>query len=381
MPRSKLSIFSAITTRKVIVYRSFLHFTVFLLMLSMWVSCAPAQRFPEFSGKEVHHFEMVNIGGARQALLINGKRADNPVLVFLHGGPGFPMLPFEPFSESMRRLESQYTVVYWEQRGTGKSFSRRLDRKSMNMEQFISDTREVIDYVRELMNVDKVYLWGHSWGSNVGAIYASRYPETLHAYISTGQSVDPFQNERLAYEFVREKALQDNNRRALRQLARIDTIPENYTLQNALTIRKWVYRYGGIVYQTRDARPYVDLREIRTILTTPIYSLGVRMNLLLNPYFSAEELWEDLMETNLFEQAPKIEVPVFFLVGRHDIIVSYYLAERYFHELTAPQGKKLIWFEESAHRPFSEEKEKFLKTMKTIIPEYQTRGFSSEQTP
>ncbi|MBW6479915.1 MAG: alpha/beta hydrolase [Bacteroidales bacterium] len=324
---------------------------------------------------------MVKIGGVRQAVLINGDRTDNPVLVFLHGGPGFPMLPFEPFSESMRRLESQYTVVYWEQRGTGKSFSRRLDRKSMNMEQFISDTREVIDYVREFLNVDKVYLWGHSWGSNVGAIYASRYPETLHAYISTGQSVDPFQNERLAYEFVRDKAIQDNNPRALRQLARIDTIPENYTLQNALTIRKWVYRYGGIVYQTRDARPYVDLREIITMLTTPVYSLGVRINLLLNPYFSAEELWEDLMETNLLEQAPEIEVPVYFLVGRHDIIVSHYLAEKYFMELSAPRGKKLIWFEESAHRPFSEEKDKFLQIMKTTIPEYQIRGFSIDQIP
>jgi len=381
MLRNKFSIFSILITRNLLVYRSFLHFTGFLLMLSLWMSCAPAQRFPEFSGKQIHHFDMVKIGGVRQAVLINGDRTDNPVLVFLHGGPGFPMLPFEPFSESMRRLESQYTVVYWEQRGTGKSFSRRLDRKSMNMEQFISDTREVIDYVREFLNVDKVYLWGHSWGSNVGAIYASRYPETLHAYISTGQSVDPFQNERLAYEFVRDKAIQDNNPRALRQLARIDTIPENYTLQNALTIRKWVYRYGGIVYQTRDARPYVDLREIITMLTTPVYSLGVRINLLLNPYFSAEELWEDLMETNLLEQAPEIEVPVYFLVGRHDIIVSHYLAEKYFMELSAPRGKKLIWFEESAHRPFSEEKDKFLQIMKTTIPEYQIRGFSIDQIP
>ncbi len=379
MPKYKLSIFPALLTCKFIAYRSLLHFTGFVLMLTMWMSCAPIQRFSEFSGNHIHHFEMVNIGGTRQALLINGDRADNPVLVFLHGGPGFPMLPFEPFLESMRRLESHYTVVYWEQRGTGKSFSRRLDRKSMNMEQFVSDTREVVDYVRDYMNVEKVYLWGHSWGSNVGAIYASRYPETLHAYISTGQSVAPFENERLAYEFVRDKATQDNNRRALRQLARIDTLPENYTLKNALTIRKWVYRYGGIVHQTRDARPYVDLREIRTILTTPVYSLGVRLNLLLNPYFSAEELWEDLMETNLFDQAPEIEVPVFFLVGRHDIIVSHYLAQKYFQELTAPQGKKLIWFEESAHRPFSEEKEKFLKTMKTIIPEYQSRSYRSEQ--
>lgn len=378
---NKPSIFLTIFPSRLIDYRSILHFTVLILMLSIWISCAPVQRFPEFSGNNIHHFEMVKIGGVRQAVLINGDRADNPVLVFLHGGPGFPMLPFEPFMESMRQLESHYTVVYWEQRGTGKSFSRNIDRKSMNIEQFVSDTREVVEYAREYLNAEKVYLWGHSWGSNVGAIYASKYPETLHAYISTGQSVDPFQNERLAYEFVREKAIRDNNQRALRQLSKIDTVPENYSLQDALVIRKWVYRYGGIVYETRNARPYVDPREIITMLTTPVYSFGVRLNLLLNPYFSAQELWEDLMETNLFEQAPEIDVPVFFLVGRHDIIVSHYLANKYFQELSAPQGKKLFWFEESAHRPFSEEKEKFLEIMRKIIPEYQSRGFSTDKIP
>ena len=355
------------------------YFTSLAFLFSLLISCAPAQRFPEFSTKKVHHFEMVNIGGLKQAILINGNRTDNPVMVFLHGGPGFPMLPFEPFSESMRHLEDQYTIVYWEQRGTGKSLTRSLDRETMNLEQFVSDTREVVDFVRDYLGVDKVYLWGHSWGSNIGAIYASRYPETLHAYISTGQSVDPFRNERLAYEFVEKKAKADNNRRALSQLADIDSIPENYTLQNALTVRKWVYRYGGIVYENRDERPYIDLREIKTILTTPVYSLGVRLNLLRNPYFSAKELWDDLMEVNLFEQAPRIDVPVFFLVGRHDIIVSYALAWEYFEELEAPKGKKIIWFEESAHRPFAEERKKFLEVMKQMIPEYTREGFTIEQ--
>jgi len=338
-----------------------------LILTSMLLnSCVATYPFSEFETREIHHFERVKTGDTKQALLINGKDRSNPVLVYLHGGPGFPMLPFAPFSASKQELEKKFTIVYWEQRGTGKSFSKRLDGKSMNIMQFVEDTRQIIEYTRDLMGVEKVFLWGHSWGSNVGALYASLYPETLHAYFSTGQSVNPFANERLGYEFVEAKAKEHNNRRALRELQYIDTIPDNYTIEDALTLRKWVYRYGGIVYHNTEERPYVDWQEIKTILTTPVYSWGVRINLLLNPYYSIQQLWDDLREFDLMKEAPRIDVPVYFLVGRHDIIVSHKLAEKYFHHLEAPAGKELIWFEESAHRPFQEEPQKFMEVMKQI---------------
>jgi pimeloyl-ACP methyl ester carboxylesterase len=338
-----------------------------VLIIIFFTSCSVPNRFSEFKYRKVHHFEMVSIGGIDQAILINGTNPGNPIMLYLHGGPGFPMLPFEPYDEYMKNLEDQFTIVYWEQRGTGKSFNRRITDESMSIEQFIADTHEVVEYIRKKLNVDKIYLWGHSWGSNLGAIYASRYPEHLYAYISTGQSVNPFLNERLAYEFVLQKASEKNNRRALRQLSRIDTIPANYTVADALTIRKWVYKYGGIVFNNENERPYVDVEEMRVILTSPLYPLSSKISLVRNPYFSINTLWKDLKRLNLFTAAPKIEVPVYFLVGRHDIIVSHVLAEQYFNHITAPAGKHLIWFEESAHRPHYEESEKFFSTMMNIF--------------
>jgi len=329
-------------------------------------SCATPHHFAELRKRKVHHFEMVEIGGTDQAILISSKKLGNPVLLYLHGGPGFPMLPFEPFDNYMRRLEENFTVVYWEQRGTGRSFNPEMPVETMNIEQFVSDTRDVVDYIQKKLNVEKIFLWGHSWGTNLGAIYASRYPETLYAYISTGQSANPFLNERLAFEFVKEKATAENNRRALRQLARIDTVPERYTVGDALTIRRWVFTYGGIVFNNNNERPYVDLNEMKTILFSPFYSWRVRLNLLIDPYFSINTLWEDLKSLNLFTEAPKIDVPVYFLVGRHDIVVSHILAEKYFNHINAPQGKDIIWFENSAHRPYSEEPEKFLSIMQNI---------------
>jgi len=298
--------------------------------------------------------------------MIRGQDKTNPVMLFLHGGPGFPLFPVDQASQVMRKLEEDFTMVYWEQRGTGGSFSWRLPRKSLTVDDFVDDTRELIDYVRDLLDVEKVFIWGHSWGSNVGALFAAKYPEMLHAYVSTGQSVNPFKNERVCYEFVLEEALKENNRRALRHMERVATIPENYSLRDALLVRQWVTHYGGVVKEPEQDR-YIDFGYIFSTLTAPEYGILDKVNMVLMPYFSAEELWEDLKTLDLKEEAPRIEVPVYFMVGRHDVIVSATLAAAYFDVLVAPAGKELIWYEKSAHRPHHEEKEKFLQHMRNQV--------------
>jgi len=314
----------------------------------------------------IHHFRMLPVGEVRQAVLIRGTDPQNPLLVFVHGGPGFPLFPFEPYGETMRRLEDRFTVVYWEQRGTGKSFSRGIPPASMTIDQFVEDARMVVEYALGFVEKEQAFLWGHSWGSGIGALLAARHPGLLHAYIGTGQSVNPYLNERLGYEFVERRARETENRRALRQLQWIDTIPDNYSLEDALTIRRWVYRFGGIVRQSTHERPYIDLQEVRDMLTAPEYSLADRLNLILSPHYSARKLWDEMKELNLVRDAPRIQVPVYFLLGRHDVIVSSALAAEYFSKLEAPLGKRLVWFEQSAHRPHQEEREKFLEVMEAI---------------
>jgi pimeloyl-ACP methyl ester carboxylesterase len=314
----------------------------------------------------IYHFEMLRIEGVKHAVLIRGRDRTNPVMIFLHGGPGFPLFPFEPKSETMVKMEEMYTMVYWEQRGTGKSFSRSIPRESMSIEQFVEDTRQVTEYALALSGQEKVFVWGHSWGSNIGVLFADQYPEMIYAYIGTGQSVNPFKNERLCYRFVEEQARLDNNRRALRQLQWIDTIPENYALEDALTVRRWVYKYGGIVRRQEQQRPYVDWQEMQAMLTAAEYSLIDRLGLIMRPYYSIAKLWDEMKVLDLKERVPDLLVPVYFLLGRYDIIVSASLAESYFEMLEAPGGKQLIWFEESAHRPHHEEQEKFLQLLEEI---------------
>ncbi len=341
-----------------------------ILMLSIvvtlvMVSCT-GYRHSVISEDGVYYYQRVELGGIKQSVMIRGKSLANPVMLFLHGGPGFPLFPIDQTSRVMQELEEDFTMVYWEQRGTGGSFSWRLARKSLTVDDFVDDTYELVNFIREVLGVDKVYLWGHSWGSSIGAIFSSRYPELLHAYISTGQSVNPFKNERLCYEFVLEKATRDNDKRALRQLERVDTLHHNYSLRDALLVRSWVYKYGGVIMEPGGAG-YIDLQTIVANLKSPEYGLLDRINMVLMPYFSAEELWSDLKELDIRDHAPRIDVPVYFLLGRFDIIVSSSLAEEYFHDLEAPAGKQLVWFDESAHRPHHEEMEKFLEVIRTMV--------------
>ncbi len=340
---------------------------IILAVFFMMFGSCQIYRTVEDSGPGINSYSQIPLGGISQAVMVRGDNARNPVMIFLHGGPGFPLFPFEPNEEIMKRLEEDFIMVYWEQRGTGRSFNRSLSPRSMTLDQFVEDTRQLVDYLKELTGQQKVFIWGHSWGTNIGTLFAARYPGLVHAYISTGQSVNPIQNERLNYEFVLQKALQNNNRRALRQLARIDTVASRYTLQDALTLRKWVYRYGGVVRDQSQERPYFDLQELQQTLSSPFYSFQDRFNMVLFPFFSARSLWKEMKGINLKKRVPRLEVPVYFLLGRHDMIVSASLAASYFDALEAPLGKTLIWFEESAHRPHSEEQEKFLSVFRNRI--------------
>ncbi len=332
------------------------------LILFFTVSLFYVKNNYSLAGNPIDTLVKIEIGGVDQAMLIRGDDVDNPVLLRLHGGPGVPFFCLISNKEKFRELEKYYTVVYWEQRGTGKSFSRKIPVSSMNVEQFIQDTYEVVQYVKKELNKDKVYLWGHSWGSNIGAIFASRYPEELYAYIGTGQSVNTVMNENLCYSYALAKAKEYGNRKALRILGRIDTT--DYELHDALKVRKWVYTYGGVVHSNQNSRhAYVDLSLVKDVMKTPQYSFRNKFNVITHPYFSGKTLWNDMEKINLFQQAPEIKVPVYFLEGRYDMLVSNVLAKQYFDMMKAPAGKQLIWFENSAHRPYSEEQDKFLDVM------------------
>ena len=290
----------------------------------------------------IDSLEKVTLGGVDQWLLIRGWDRSNPVLLHLHGGPGSADISIARFFDT--ELIQHFTVVHWDQRGAGKSFSPDIPPETMTREQFVEDIRELAEMLRKRFDVPRIYLVGHSWGSEIGALAASRYPELFHAYVGVAQVVEESEQERISYQFVLDKAVGDGNQKAIRELEEIGPPPYD-DVSELLVQRRWLERFGGV-----SRSKETEMRAlIKRALSSPDYSLCDAVRFFRGQSFSSGQMWRESRETNLFEQAPRITVPVYFFTGRHDYNSPFEEAERYYRALDAPRGKHFIWFENAAH--------------------------------
>lgn len=133
----------------------------------------------------------VQIDNSTQWLSIRGRDRRNPILLFLHGGPGSPTMPVAYTFQSP--WEDYFTVVQWDQRGTGKTYAANDPKtlaSTMTVEQMTSDAEEVVRYLQKQFGKQKIFLLGHSWGTVLGVALAQRHPEWLYAYLGVGQMVN-----------------------------------------------------------------------------------------------------------------------------------------------------------------------------------------------
>ena len=296
------------------------------------------------------------LGGLDQWVMLRGENGSNPPLILLHGGPGFTeMRLFRHFNAP---LEKQFTVVNWDQRGAGKSFDRTIPKSSMTIEQFIADLDELVDMVKERLGQRKVTIFGHSWGSALGVLYAARFPDKVAAYVGSGQIGDWPAGELSSYAFVLAELDRRSNRKALKELRAIGAPP--HTAKQLWVQRTWLGRVTG--------HPGgMSLWEFgRIVLGGPESSIFDLPNIQRGFRFSLEAMWTEVSALNLMKIVPALQVPVFFLLGRRDHQVPADTSAAYFNALTAP-SKRLVWFEESGHEPFVDEHDKFNASMVELV--------------
>ena len=173
--------------------------------------------------------------------MIRGRSRANPPLILLYGGPGMPETGFFRFFNAP--LEDVFTVVYWEQRGSGRSFARSIPRSSMNVERFVSDLDELVEAVRDRLGSEKVAILGHSWGSVLGALYSHRFPEKVAAYVGVAQIGDWPAAESSSYAFALSKAQRLRDRKAMKKLQAIG--PPPYDWRSVFAERTLVQRLDG----------------------------------------------------------------------------------------------------------------------------------------
>lgn len=316
------------------------------------------------SKKSIAELKKIRIGDSEQWILIRSENIDNPVLLFLHGGPGTSQLTL--MRKNTQPLEKYFIVVNWDQRGACKSFNAIYDKERMNINQYIEDVHELTLYLTKRFNKDKIILVGHSWGSAIGTLAVSRYPELFSAYIGIGQESNVAESENISYQWTLQNAITAGDDVAVKKLREIGPPPyKGNWKQKFLIERRLLGKFGGEYYGSKvGAFGFV----IKNLIFSTEYTFVDRINFFRGIFKSLELLFEEHSKVNLFWQVTELKVPVWFMLGRHDFEVPSIISAQYFEALKAP-AKTLYWFENSAHLPNTEECELFNKILiENILP-------------
>jgi pimeloyl-ACP methyl ester carboxylesterase len=337
------------------------------ILVGVLLACSPGKPEPFLSenGKplpgSISEKIFVNINDVRQGMIIKSKDIMNPVLLYVHGGmPDYFLTQKYPTG-----LEDYFTVVWWEQRGSGLSFNPDDTQKAITSEQLISDTLEVTNYLRYRFDKEKIYLMGHSGGTFIGIQAAAQAPELYYAYIGVAQMSYQLKSERLAYEYMLQQFQEKGNLEMVRKLEAAPVTMTDGTPDAYLALRDEAMHSLGIG-TTHDMHSVITGIFFPS-LTFRGYTILEKINMWRGKSQSGvSPFWDEIIATNLTIKVPELEIPVYFFGGIYDYTCSYTLAKDYLEKLQAPM-KGFYTFEQSAHSPLFEEPEKMLHILQDDV--------------
>ncbi len=299
----------------------------------------------------------VTINNVKQGMFIQSKDVSHPVLLYLHGGmPDFFLTKKYPTG-----LEDIFTIVWWEQRGSGMSYSPNIPRESMTMDQLISDTLALTNYLRDRFKKDKIYIMGHSGGTFIGIQAAAKAPELYYAYLGEAQMSYQLRSEQLAYEYMLQQFKLSGNQRMVQKLEAAPVTIADGTPDGYIKLRDPAMHFLGI--GTTHDMDSVFTGIFLPSLAIQEYTLKEKINMWrAKSKAGVSIVWNEMLITDLSLKVPELEIPAYFFHGIYDYTCSYTLAKEYFEKLQAPL-KGFYTFENSAHSPMFEEPEKLQKIL------------------
>lgn len=308
----------------------------------------------------IERLQAVRIGGIEQWVSVRGMDRRNPALLFLHGGPGYVSIPMSWWYT--RGWEEYFTVVQWDQRGSGKTLllnGRAALAPTMKPERMVADAQEMVSWVSRELGKEKIFVLGHSWGSYLGLEVAKRMPASLHAYIGLGQITNGPQSERRGWQFASDSARRAGNSKAVRELQAIAPYfaPGHPSpLEDLYVQRRWLEYFGGSMAHRHGSDAETDLSEL-----SPDYTDAEIAHVWDGNEFSEHYLLREVLA--LDESATRqLDCPLIVCAGRHDFVVNAELAAKWCEEVRAP-FKRLLWFENAGHLVMTEEPGKFLVSL------------------
>lgn len=312
--------------------------------------------------------EQVQIGDHKQWIMLRGQSKDNPVLLYLSGGPGQSDLSYSRvFFEDLTR---DFVVVSWDERGTGKSYASLDPTETLTLNQSIANTAELTQYLQERFGEQKIYLMGESWGSLLGVLTVQKHPELYHAFIGSGQMVDIQESDRQIYQALVQKAQQSGDQQLLEKLQQFGEPP----------YKDIPYANGFIMSQySRLEKPYTPPQSyIQRGMSARLgpfnilgreYDLVEKVNVLRGLLDMFTVMYPQLQAIDFRQSVQRLEVPVYILDGAAELPARRDLLLDWFDRLEAP-NKKLFTFKNAAHSVAFEQFEALAEILKdTVLPE------------
>jgi len=305
----------------------------------------------------------VTLGGQEQYLLIRGEDTSNPVMVWLHGGPAgadaFANYIFQ------KHLVDEYTVVNWDQRGCGRTYYRNkaddLNNETASFEQAQADLDELVDYLMERFNTDKVIIVGHSYGTMLGSKYVLTHPEKVAAYIGVGQFVD-IESDIYSYEDALKKAEEKGDDTSALKVA-YQKYTENATLMNMMALRNLAYQYHKAEKEANTiwigvSSPYMGFDDLRWFFK----QMGD-----IEDYFALnQQLFDYIMEADVRDYGLDYQIPVGFISGSDDWTTPVKYSEDYYNSVSAP-AKDFRLIDGCGHSPQYDSPKEFADALDTMI--------------
>ncbi len=308
----------------------------------------------------------LDVDGGRLSLMLISKDTGNPVLIVCGGGPGIPQYLLEYMYSSP--LPEVFTVCYWDYRGTGASYDPNIIPEEMTTERYIKDTLAVTDYLSKRFRQDRIYIMGHSFGTYIALKTVQAHPEKYVCYIAMSQICDQTESEYIAFDYMENEYRKSGNDRMVKEF-------EKYNIRTSAQDYR-SYFFSGLRDKAMHDLGVGTARNMRSVITgiffpslrCTAYTQAERINLWKGKSMSAKfPVTEDaISDFNAFEDVPKLDIPVYFLVGAYDYTCCASLQQQYYENVEAPL-KSIYIFTNSAHSPLYEDHEKGKTVLTEII--------------
>jgi len=340
---------------------------IFIASTLLFVSPQKTSPFLDANNQAIENsiaeIRTIELNGVKQRLLIRGKDRSNPILLHVHGGPGGPDQAI--VRTSGKTVEDIFTVVYWDQRGAGASYSQSLSPTDLSLAQIVADGIELAKHLSAEFDQQKIYLQGHSWGTLVSINMVSKDPNLFHAYFSIGQIANTKRAESLSYDYTQNAAIQAGDQKTLDALAEIGRPP--YEAEQIWLDTVMVERGLMQPYEIPGQTPLFNMFDIYKSFTFYRgYSIKDKLDSLKGSELSMQKLWIEAVNANLFESHPRLEVPIYFFQGKYDQHTVTEVSRDFYEFVQAPH-KDYFNFSESAHWPHLREYSKYRNILERII--------------